>query len=131
MPSSGLKCWDYSADTIYLKLINANDHQRMKAWNQLAFYHSMSTPDSALFYAERALQLAEKFEDEDEIRYALRNSGNAYALAGNYRQAMINLHKALEIAEKRNDRRRMLELYLDIGKVNYDIEDYISSLKYC
>jgi tetratricopeptide (TPR) repeat protein len=125
-----VKMLGYSADTIYSKLINANDHQRMKAWNQLAFYHSIYTPDSALFYAEKALQLAEKFEDENEKRNALRNTGNAYALAGNYRQAMINLHKALEIAEMRNDRRRMLELYLDIGKVNYDTEDYISSLKY-
>lgn len=125
-----VKILEHSADTIYPKLIDANDHQRMKAYNQLAFYHSLSTPDSALFYAEWALQLAEKFEDEDERRYALRNSGNAYALQGNYRQAIINLYKALEIAEKRNDRRRMLELYCDIGKVNYDIEDYITSLKY-
>lgn len=43
---------------------------------------------------------------------------------------MINLHNALEIAEMRYDQRRMVELYLDIGKVNYDIEDYISALKY-
>lgn len=125
-----VKMLGYTADTIYPKLINANDHQRMKAWNQLAFYHSMYTPDSALYYADKALQLAEKFDDEDEKRNALRNSGNAYALAGNYRQAMINLHKALEIAEMRNDHRRMVELYLDIGKVNYDIEDYFSALKY-
>ncbi|MBE0662163.1 MAG: histidine kinase [Bacteroidales bacterium] len=125
-----VKMLGHSSDTIYPKLINANDHQRMKAWNQLAFYHSLSSPDSALFYAERALQLAEKFKDEDEKRYALRNFGNAYALQGNYRQALIHLHKALEIAEMRNDRRRMLELYTDIGKLNYDIEDYFSSLKY-
>lgn len=61
-----VKMLGYTADTIYPKLINASDHQRMNAYNQLAFYHSMYTPDSALFYAERALQLAEKFEDEDE-----------------------------------------------------------------
>jgi tetratricopeptide (TPR) repeat protein len=125
-----VKMLGYSADTIYPKLINANDHQRMKAWNQLAFYHSMSTPDSALFYAEQALQLAEKFKDEDEKRFALRNAGNAYALAGNYRQAMINLHKALEIAENRSDQRKQLELYADLGKLNYDIDDYIKALEF-
>ncbi|MBE0662162.1 MAG: histidine kinase [Bacteroidales bacterium] len=125
-----VKMLGHSSDTIYPKLINADDHQRMKAWNQLAFYHALSTPDSALFYAERALQLADKFNDEDERRYALRNFGNAYALQCNYREALIHLHKALEIAEKRNDRRRMLELYCDIGKLNYDIEDYILSFKY-
>ncbi len=125
-----VKILGHSADTIYPKLINASDLQKMKAFNQLAFYHSLYDADSALYYAEKAFQMAVEFEDEPEKCFAMRNMGNAYALAGNYRLAMINLHKALEIAETRNDQRRMMELYLDIGKVNYDIEDYTSSLKY-
>ena len=123
-----VKVLGHSTDTIYPKLLDANELQKMQAYNQLAFYWAMYNPDSALFYAEKALVLANKYRDEDNKIFALRNSGNAYALAGNYRQAMINLHKALEMAENRNDQRRKFELYVDLGKLNYDIDDYVKAL---
>ena len=125
-----IKILGYSADTIYPKLKNASSIEKMHLYNQLAFYHSFSTADSALYYGEMALELADKYDNFSEKASAFRNKGNAHALAGNYRQAVINLQQALNILINHGETGKMAELYVDLGKLNYDLEDYDKALIY-
>jgi tetratricopeptide (TPR) repeat protein len=104
--------------------------KKMRLYNQLAFYHSLSIADSATFYAGKALELAEKYENMPEKGSAYRNLGNASALAGNYRQAVSNLQRALNIFIELNDPRKIAELYVDLAKLNYDLEDFDKGLEY-
>jgi tetratricopeptide (TPR) repeat protein len=120
----------YRADTIYPKLINATAQEKMYVYNELAFYHSISSADSALFYSEASLKLAERYNNPYEKATAYRNMGNAYGLKGNYRQAIFYLQQSLKIFQDIGDPKKIAELYLDLGKINYDIEDFPRSQVY-
>jgi tetratricopeptide (TPR) repeat protein len=125
-----IKILGYSADTIYPKLINANTYQKMEAFNRLAFFHSFYNVDSAMYYAGQSLKLAEAYRNLNEKAFALRNMGNALSLAGNYRQAVLSLSQAMNIYEALGDPRKIIEIYYDLGLINYSIEDYSRSLIY-
>ena len=77
-----------------------------------------------------ALELADKYDNFSEKAFALRNKGNASALAGNYREAVINVQQALNIFIDHGETRKMAELYVDLGKLNYDLEDFDKALFY-
>jgi len=117
-------------DSLYPMLHSSDEQVHLKAYNGLAFYHSLSDADSAMFYAEKALLLSEKLDNDLEKGSALRNMGNTYALNGDYSQALQNLMKALDIFEKEGEKRKIMEVYIGLCKLNYDLEDYETSLEY-
>lgn len=125
-----MKFLGHRSDTIYPKLINAGEKEKMHVFNELAFYYSIYLPDSAIGYAEKSLQLAEKFDSEYEKASAYRNLGNAFALKGDYSQAIFYLQKALKIFEDLKLQRKIFELNFDLAKLNYDMEEYEQSIFY-
>jgi hypothetical protein len=120
----------YNIDTVYPKLAGVSDYERMSVYNELAFCHSLSRADSAIYYAELALELAEDYDDPLQRGLAIRNLGNAHALLGNYRDAVVNLHQALNIFENLGNAQRTGEVLVDLGKLNYDLEDYEKAMEY-
>ncbi len=125
-----LKFLGHSTDSIYPKLQDANEKDKMHVYNELAFYHSIFRADSAFYYAEKSLQLAEKYDNRCEKAFALRNMGNAYGLRGEYSQAVYHLQKALSIFEELGSKRKIFELCVDLSKLNYDMEDFERSIFY-
>ncbi|MEZ5197000.1 MAG: histidine kinase [Bacteroidales bacterium] len=119
-----------SADTLYPKLSGASDKDKIPVYNGLAFYHSFSSYDSAIYYAEKALHLEEIYPDQIQKANAYRHMGNAYSLEAKYGKALFYLNQALQIFEKQKDYRKIAELYFDLGKLNYDMSDYDRAISY-
>jgi|GEM_PF-318523 len=118
------------ADTIYTKLPHAKEKEKIDIYNSLAFYHSFSNADSAIYYAEQALELEKKHPDEIRRADANRHLGNACALKNQYGQALFHLNQALSTYEDNRALRKYAELLFDLGKLNYDLEDYPAALNY-
>ena len=118
------------ADTIYAKLHHASGKGKIDIYNSLAFYHSFSNADSAIYYAEQALELEKKYPDEIRRADANRHLGNAFALKNQYGQALFHLNQAMNIYEDQRALRKKAELLFDIGKVNYDLQDYPAAMNY-
>jgi tetratricopeptide (TPR) repeat protein len=112
------------ADTIYAKLHHASERDKIEIYNSLAFYHSFSNADSAILYAERALELEKKHPDEIRRADAYRQQGNAYALKNLYGQAFFYLNSALQIYEENEAYRKTAEVWFDLGKLNHDLDDF-------
>ncbi|MBN2522273.1 MAG: tetratricopeptide repeat protein [Bacteroidales bacterium] len=75
--------------------------------------------DSSLLLYNKALKLAEKFNDEEEIALALRDIGQFYIVTGSFDIAIDTLKKAWEIAGKKNLTKLIGEIKSNIG-VAYD-----------
>jgi tetratricopeptide (TPR) repeat protein len=112
------------ADTIYPKLEHASERDKIDIYNSLAFYHSFSKADSAIYYAEQALELEKKHPDEIRHADANRHLGNAYALKNLYGQAFFYLNRALQIYEENEAYRKTAEVWFDLGKLNHDLDDF-------
>ena len=83
------------ADSIYVKLQYACEKDKIDIYNSLAFYHSFSNADSAIYYAEQALELEKTYPDEIRRADANRHLGNAYALNNQYGRALFHLNQAM------------------------------------
>jgi len=118
------------ADTIYPTLQHAGERDKIDIYNSLAFYHSFSNADSAIYYADKALELEKKYPEEIRRADANRQLGNALALKNQYGQALFHLNQAMNIYEDNRALRKVAELLFDIAKVNYDLEDYQAALNY-
>jgi tetratricopeptide (TPR) repeat protein len=114
----------------YAKLQHASEKDKIDIYNSLAFYHSFSNADSAIYYAEQALELEKIYPDEIRRADANRHMGNAYALNNQYGQALFHLNQAMNIYEDHRALRKTAELLFDIGKVNYDLQDYPAAMNY-
>lgn len=117
-------------DTIYPKLNAANKYELMACYNNLSFFHSFNSPDSAIYYAEKVFALEEKKSDEIARATAYRNLGNAYSHKAEYGRAAFNLNQAAKIFETENAYRNLGFVYFDLGKLNYDLDDYDRAIMY-
>jgi tetratricopeptide (TPR) repeat protein len=118
------------ADTIYANQQHASEKDKIDIYNSLAFYHSFSNADSAIYYAEQALELEKTYPDEIRRADANRHQGNACALNNQYGRALFHLNQALNTYDDHRALRKKAELLIDIGKVNYDLKDYPAALNY-
>ncbi len=86
--------------------------------------------DSCLLLYNKALKLAEKFNDEEEKALILRDIGQFYIMTGSFDTAIDSLKKAWEIAGKNDLTKLIGEIKSNIG-VAYDYKgDYEIAIDY-
>src|ERR1700722_76315 len=80
---------DKSIDTLRSNLKNTTvDTARLQILLQLSTAYYLFNPDSAIFFAQRGYQIAEKYNRwRDEAR-ALNDMASGYATMGNYAKSM-------------------------------------------
>ena len=81
----------------------SDDRQLFEVYRSLARKYYTTQVDSVLFYIERAVEIAEKLDD-DRLRlraYIVR--GNGYYYVPNYEKALNDYYRSLELAYKLND----------------------------
>ena len=61
----------------------------------LSFHYTWSYADTSMMYAEQALELAQKLNDEPRISYAQGQMSGALVTLGNYPLALDYAFKAL------------------------------------
>ena len=114
------------------KVLEATNEDTSRVWLllKMARVFEYSKPDTAMFYARQAVQLAQEIYFEkgeskslDEIAYLLM-------LTGNYPKALQTVFKALQINEKNNDQRGIAVSYNTIGIIYNEQGDQKQALNY-
>lgn len=113
------------------ELANAvSDTARVKLMNAIAFNYFETNSDSALFFTEKALQLAkeEKFL-KGEAR-SLMNLGLVFRNLGNLPKSLEMQFKALQICESIGDKQEMAAAYTNIAFAYSEHGDYRQAQEY-
>ncbi len=115
---------EVTAEHLALARQKKNLRQTIKAFNELAIIQTLQgKPDSALFYMEETIQIAEQLNDSVQIAILYMNHGNALCNTGRLREGISRYFESLYIFEKLNvkplnqaDINNNLGLvYLDLG----------------
>lgn len=86
-------------------------------------------PERAAFYANKALLLSQKHQDQDGEANSLLNLGDAYTSHGAYLKAYIQLSKALKLKKAFRDSRVTSRLYHDLATVFVRMREYPQAMR--
>ena len=75
----------------------------------LMYHYTFINTDSALIYTKKLLAISEKRGIETNIIHSYNYFGYLYGLEGNHFMAAQNYYKALGMAEKNKDEKRILD----------------------
>lgn len=107
------------------------DTNKVKLLYNLSFsYTAGSYADTALAYAQRALDLAEKLNYEPGIFWSEITLGESFALLGNYPLSLEYNFKALALAKKLNHPLKLCFGNGGLAACYYYMGDYSTSIKY-
>jgi signal transduction histidine kinase len=108
-----------------------NDTNKVKSLYNLSFsYVAGSYADTALVYAQQALDLAEKLNDEPGIFWSEITLCESLAILGNHPLALEHSFKALELAKKSGDTLKLCYGNGNLASCYYYMGDYNTSLEY-
>jgi serine phosphatase RsbU (regulator of sigma subunit) len=94
-----------------------NDTVKIKILNNLSWEYRNTIPDTAIIYANEALQLAEEENHEQGKGAAHNNLGVAYWIKGDYTTALEHHFKALKSRELINEWSAMTMSYNNIANI--------------
>lgn len=100
--------------------------------NLCGLYRNLDQPTKAIFYARKALNVAETLRDEYVIGQANNNLGNALMDTGNFNEARACFNRAYNIGIKTNDMNMQETSLINLGDLlskNKDPESYIPVFK--
>ncbi len=92
-------------------------------------YYFFNT-DSALYYCEQGLDLAEKAGNRNQMAYCYHLMGNAYYMVAKYEKALYNYQQALTIRSELGDRQKESSTLGNIGLVYSNLHDYGKAHEY-
>ena len=103
------------ADSLKALLSSQMEDEQATICNQIASELYYDAPDSCIYYAEKALAIAEKYDLKEEQFYALIHIGVGYSILNNNDQAVSFHIRALEMAKIIKDNRLIGAAYNDLG----------------
>lgn len=107
------------------------DTNKVKLLYNLSFsYTAGSYADTALVYAQRALDLAEKLNYESGIFWSEITLGESFARLGNYPLSLEYNFKALALAKKLNEPLKLCYGNGGLAACYYYMGDYSTSIKF-
>ncbi len=114
------------------KLIQEDKEDTNKVYHIVAVSDAYLTlsGDTSVFYAQEALDLAQKINFIPGVLFAQQNLVNGLRVSGNYPLALDNAFKYLSFANKVIDTLNISIANALLGDCYYDIGDYDASLKY-
>jgi signal transduction histidine kinase len=96
----------------------------------LMYHYTFINTDSALIYTKKLLEVSEKRGIETNIIHSYNYFGYLYGLEGNHFMAAKSYYKALGMAEKNKDERRILNSKRLLTESYINLDDFTSALKY-
>ncbi len=106
------------------------DTSKVNLLNTIASDVFFKYPDSIYYYANEALDIAEKIDYKKGIAESYNNLGIYFRENGIYDEATNYHFRSLEIMEEINNKNGIARCYNLIGIIYYYIKDYDQSLKY-
>ncbi|WNB17676.1 tetratricopeptide repeat-containing sensor histidine kinase [Marivirga arenosa] len=111
-------------------LPKANAQQKITLLHLLIFENWLNQPDSAEIYAEQALIISRRLNDQKNISKSLRLLGGTFNYKGEFEKALKYNVEALEIANQINDSILMHNALNNIGFVNISLGNFQNALEY-
>jgi tetratricopeptide (TPR) repeat protein len=109
---------DFQIDVLKLKLRRAKeDTSKVNILNSLSQDLYTSEPQEALLYSLEAKLLADKLDYKNGKAYALKYTGLAYYIQGEYVQVIVNWEEALKIFEEIDDKNGIANMLSNLGAV--------------
>lgn len=112
------------------KLDTANGIEKIDILNKLSEKYREKDLEKAIFYADEAVNLAEKNQKLDKVAIAQINKGVAYRSKGDSKPALEYFLKALVIAEKISDLNIQADALHKIGVTYLFQKDFYTALKF-
>ena len=109
----------YTRDTLSSKKIK-----------KLMYFYTFFNTDSSLFYTNRLLEISQKQNIESDIIHCYNHYGYLYGLDGDYFKAAQNYYKALGMAEKSNNKKRILDSKIHLTEAYIGLEDFEKAIRY-
>ncbi len=104
-------------DSLRIVIQGQNDTLSVKSYNGLSWAYKFSYPDSAIYYANKALALSENIGFTKGKTVAMNRISDVYIKKGEYDQAVKILLEAIELSKQNNQTRILLTSYRQLGKV--------------
>lgn len=117
-------------DSLLLSLKTAPDTSKAKIYNELAIEVISYSAEKALDFAQKALDLSEKFDNQKELMYAYNGLGMAYFKKGSIDKAINYNRKSLELSKKLNDKKQTAFVYNQLGVIYKQKGDYEIAINY-
>lgn len=118
-------------DSLQKELKNNHlDTSKVNLYNELAFQMSIQNIDSALIYAEKGLELAQKNDFKKGVFINYENTGIIYIEKGEADKAMEYFLKAIVYKEENLPSTSLVEIYRQIGILFFKQKEYQESEKY-
>ena len=114
-----------------LKLVQAvPDSQKINLWNDLSREFLAESPEKSRLFADSALDLSVRLDDQKGRARSLINIGAALAAMNKYDDALANYQIALKIRENIGDRKGVANAQRNIGDLFFSQKNYVMADKY-
>ncbi|MEI7597589.1 MAG: tetratricopeptide repeat protein [Bacteroidota bacterium] len=122
---------EFDKDSIRRAITTAK-HDTTRAKNNCLYCELISdlTPNKALIFGKKGLELAIKTKDLKIIADCYRQVGIVYENLGNNEKALSYLERAIILARKVNNEEIVIKSYITLSAIYYYLEDFTKSLDY-
>lgn len=125
-------------NSLYSKLSRVTvDTAKIDVYNELAYEYYLVNVDSNFYYAEKALELAKRFEYQKGIANALNYLAIGYSISGDDKKAIELNEEAYDIAKKNNFNKILGNIsndkalsYQALGMPKKALSDYLQAVEY-
>lgn len=99
-------------------------------WNQVAFQYRSKNTDSTLFYAQKALDLAQSINDKKWVGRSYYSIGVGFHIRGSFDSAIYYYDIGIPFARVSNDQKGLARLYNNLGLVDWNQGKLRTGLNY-
>jgi two-component system NtrC family sensor kinase len=123
---------DVKKNDSLLKVLATAKHDTAKVWamQDLSYNYLYSNPEKSAWYAQKALTLAKKINDESSVISCMIDIGIALSVTGSHTVSLQILLSALEKSEKLKDEKLISETFICLAEVYKSLGDYKKSISY-
>lgn len=128
---TALKAEESVVNQLYRKLKNSSLPEKVEVYNQLSSYYISSDAEKAIEYANQALKLAKKLNDQEGKAKAYGNLGMGYYFLSDYESLLSYYQKSLDTYDSIGDRSGVTALatkFYRLDKFQKSLDNYKRSL---
>ena len=124
-------CQNLTIDSLKEQLaIAKEDTTKVNLFLLLSYnYTDVQQRDSAIWYAQKGLFLAQKIKYVNGELEALGRMSTAYWEAGSYPQALQLAIQKLQVAERTKDTMSIIQAVTSVGRTYFEMNEYLKALE--
>lgn len=119
-----------STDSLRNLVAIAEGEAKVRLLNELSELYIYSNTDSALYFAQTALEISESLNDEILLADSYTETGKIYLSTYQMEQALENFMKARDIYSENDEYEKLASVNINISNVYYRNNQYYDALKY-